>query len=64
MDAAKALGHGLEMALPSSPNKMPSLIDPEFAKMTVDRGFQSKDAPWTIVASDRDLITVMVGEHP
>jgi hypothetical protein len=64
MEAATALGHGLAKALPPSPNKMPSLIDPKFARMTVDRGFQSKDAPWTIVAFDQDLITVVIEEHP
>lgn len=64
VEAATALGRGLAKALPPSPNKMPSLIDPDFAKMTVDRGFQSKDAPWTIVAYDPDLITIVIGEHP
>jgi hypothetical protein len=64
MDAANALSHGLEKALPPSPNKLPGLIDPDFAKLTVDRGYQSREAPWTIVAYDQDLITVLVGEHP
>jgi hypothetical protein len=64
MKAATALGHGLAKALPPSANKLPSLIDPNFARVTVDHGFQSKDAPWTIVAYDPDLITVVIGEHP
>lgn len=62
--AANALGSGLARILPPSPNKMPSVIDPDFAKLTVDRGFQSREAPWTMVAYDQDLITVLVGEHP
>ena len=64
MDAARALADGLAKALPRTPNKMLGLIDPDFAKMTVDRGFQSKDAPWGVVAFDDDLVAVMVGEHP
>jgi hypothetical protein len=64
MEAAKVLGHGIAKALPPSPNKVPSLIDPDFAKMVVDRGFQDKNAPWIAPAFDPDLVTVVVGEHP
>jgi hypothetical protein len=64
LEAANALGHGLADALPPSPNKMPSLIDPDFAKLTVDRGYQDKNAPWVAVALDPDLITVLIGAHP
>jgi hypothetical protein len=64
LDAANMLGHGLAKALPPSPNKMPSLIDPDIAKLTVDRGFQDRNAPWVSVGLDPDLITILVGEHP
>jgi hypothetical protein len=64
MEAANALGHGLAEALPPSPNKMPSLVDPDFAKLTVDRGFQDKNAPWVSPGLDPGLITVLIGAHP
>ena len=64
MEAANILGHGLAKTLPPSPNKMPSLIDPDFAKLTVDRGFQDKNAPWVLPGTDPDLITILIGEHP
>lgn len=64
MDAAAALANALERVLPPSPNKMLGLVDPDFAKMIVDRGFQPKDEPWNIVAFDEDLIAITVGEHP
>jgi site-specific DNA recombinase len=60
MKAAEAI----DKALPPSPNKMPSLIDPDFAKLTVDRGFQDKSAPWVSVGLDPDLINVLIGAHP
>lgn len=63
-EAATALANALEGVLPPSPNKMLGLIDPDFAKLVVDRGFQPKDEPWNIVAFDEDLIAVTVGEHP
>lgn len=64
MEAATVLGNGLAKALPPSPNKMPSLVDPDFARSVVERGFQDKNAPWIAPALDPDLITVVVGEHP
>jgi hypothetical protein len=64
IEAAKALGEGLAKALPPSSNKPLGFIDPDSAKMMVDRGYQAKDAPWTIVAFDPDLITVLIGAHP
>lgn len=64
MEAANILGHGLADALPPSLYKMPSLIDPAFAKLTVDRGFHDKNAPWVSVGLDSDLITVLIGAHP
>jgi hypothetical protein len=64
MEAAIVLGHGLAKALPPSPNKIPSLIDPDFAKMLVDRGLRDKNAPWVLPGLDPDLITVLIGEHP
>lgn len=64
MEAANALAHGLAAALPPSPNKMPGLIDPDFAKLMVDRGLQDKNAPWVSVGLDPDLITVLIGAHP
>jgi hypothetical protein len=59
-----ALGHGLANALPPSPYKMPSLVDPVFTKLMVDRGFEAKNAPWVSVGLDPDLITVLIGAHP
>lgn len=64
MEAAKVLGYELAKTLPPSPNKMPSLIDPDFAKLQVDRGFEDKKAPWVSVGLDPDLITVLIGQHP
>lgn len=64
MEAAMILGHGLSKALPPSPNKMPSLVDPDFSKSMVDRGFQDKSAPWVSPGLDPDLITVVIGAHP
>ena len=64
MEAAIALGHGLAEALPPSSYKMPSLIDPDFAKSMVDRGLQDKNAPWVSVGLDPDLVTVLIGAHP
>jgi hypothetical protein len=64
IDAANALGHGLSNILPPSPTKIPILIDPDFAKLAVDRGLQTKETPWNIVGYDPELITVMLGEHP
>lgn len=64
LQAATVLAHGLANVLPSLPLNTPGLIDPAFAKMKVDRGFMSKDAPWTITAFDPDLIVVVIGEHP
>ncbi|MGA7960616.1 MAG: hypothetical protein WCA33_02870 [Candidatus Acidiferrales bacterium] len=64
MEAANALGRGLAKALPPSPNKMPSLIDPYFAKLTADRGLQDRHEPWVSVGLDPDLITVVIGAHP
>jgi hypothetical protein len=64
MGAANTLGHALAKTLPPSPNKMPSLIDPDFAKLVVDRGFQDKNAPWVSPGLDPDLITVLIGAHP
>jgi hypothetical protein len=64
MEAANALGHGLAEALPPSPNKMPSLIDPDFTKLVVGQGLRDKNAPWASVGLDPDLITVLVGAHP
>ena len=63
-EAASVLGHELAKALPPSLNKMPSLIDPDFAKLTVGRGFQDKNLPWVSVGLDPDLITVLIGAHP
>lgn len=63
MDAATLLGRGLAKALPPSPYKMPSLVDPDSARMMVERGFD-KNAPWTVPAFDPDLITILIGEHP
>jgi hypothetical protein len=64
MEAADALGHELKKVLPYSPNKMPVFIDPDFAKLVVNRAGERQDAPWILVAFDQDLITVVVGEHP
>jgi hypothetical protein len=64
MEAANALGHGLAEALPPTPNKMPSLIDPDFAKLMVYRGLEDKNAPWVSVGLDPDLIAVLIGAHP
>ncbi len=64
MEAANVLGHGLAKALPPSLNKMPTLLDPDFVKLTADRGFQDKNAPWVSPGLDPDLITVLIGEHP
>lgn len=64
MEAANLLGNGLASTLPPSPNKMPGLVDPDFAKSTVDRGFQDKNAPWVLPGFDPDLITILIGEHP
>lgn len=64
MEAANALGHGIANALPPSSNKMPSLIDPTFSKLLVDRGLQDKNLPWISVGLDPDLITVLIGAHP
>jgi hypothetical protein len=64
MEAANALGHGIAETLPPSSNKMPSLVDPDFAKLTIDRGFQDKNAPWVSPGLDADLITVLIGAHP
>lgn len=64
MAAAVALSRGLATVLPPSPNKMLMSEDPAFRKLVVNRGFQTKDAPWNIVAYDPDLVTVMLGEHP
>jgi hypothetical protein len=64
MEAANTLGRGLARALPPSPNKIPSLIDPDFAKLTVDRGLQDRNLPWVSVGLDPDLITVLIGAHP
>jgi len=62
--AATVLGNRLAKALAPSPNKMPSLVDPDFARSMIERGFQDKNAPWIAPALDPDLITVVVGEHP
>jgi hypothetical protein len=40
------------------------LLDPDFAKLLVERRIQGKDAPWIAPALDPDLITVLIGEHP
>ena len=64
LEAANVLGHGIAKTLPPSSNKMPNLIDPEFAKLTVDRGFQAKNAPWVSPGLDAGLITVLIGAHP
>lgn len=64
LEAANALGHGLANALPPSSNKMPSLVDPDFSKLKVDRGLQDKNAPWISPGIDPDLITILIGEHP
>jgi hypothetical protein len=64
IEAATALARALVKVLPPSSNTMLGVIDPDFARMMVDRGFQPKDEPWNIVAFDEDLITVTVGEHP
>jgi hypothetical protein len=64
MEAATVLGHGLAKTLPSSPNQMPSLIDPDFAELMVDRGLEDKNAPWVSPGIDPDLITILIGEHP
>lgn len=64
MEAATILGRGLARALPPSPNKMLSLLDPDFSKLMVDRGLERKDAAWIVPALDPDLIAVLIGEHP
>lgn len=64
MEAANLLGGGLAKALPPSPNKMPIVVDPDFAKLTVDRGFYEKNSPWVSPGLDPDLITILIGEHP
>lgn len=64
MKAANVLGRGLANTLPPSPNKMPSLIDPDFATLIVDRRAQDKNAPWISPGLDPDLITVLIGAHP
>jgi hypothetical protein len=64
MEAADLLGSGLSVALPASRNKMPRLIDPDFTKLTIDRGLQDRSAPWVSVGLDPDLITVLIGAHP
>ena len=60
MDAANVLGHGIATTLPPSPYKMPSFVDPDFIKLTVERGYQDKSAPWVSPGLDPDLITVLV----
>ena len=62
MEAANVLGRGLSMTLPTSPNKMPGLIDPDFTKLTIDRGLQDKNAPWVSVGVDPDLGNNIVGK--
>lgn len=64
MEAATILGHGIAKALPPSPNKMPSLVDPDFTKLMVERGLRDKNAPWASPGLDPDFITVLIGEHP
>jgi len=69
MEAAKTLGEGLAKALPPSPDKMPALIDPEFAHRMRETAKrlnmpEDKDSPWGMVADDPDLITVLIGAHP
>jgi hypothetical protein len=64
LEAANILGHGLADVLPPLPNKSPGLVDPDFSKLTVDRGFQDKSAPWVSVGLDPELITVLIGAHP
>jgi hypothetical protein len=62
MEAAEVLGKGLAKALPPSPNKTPSIIDPDFAKRVMQ--LEGKDTPWAMVANGPELITVLIGAHP
>ena len=61
LEAAEVLASGITKALPLSSDKTLSLIGPD--SLTSGRRVP-KDAPWRIVASDQDLITVMIGDHP
>jgi hypothetical protein len=64
MEAAKALGSALSNALPPSGNKMPDVVNGEFARSSIRRGFASEGAPWVKIAKDPDLITILIGAHP
>jgi len=64
MEAAIALGRGLAQVISPLVDKTPSLVDPEFSKLLVERGFQSRDAPWVAPGLDPGLINVVIGEHP
>jgi hypothetical protein len=64
MEAAKVLGGALAKVLPPSPNKMPGIINADFSRMIIKRGFESGDAPWHWVTTHPDEITVWIGPHP
>ena len=64
MEAANALGKGLAKTLPPSPDKMPSVVNAQSSRLATDSGWESKDAPWRLVAYHPDVITVMIGVHP
>jgi hypothetical protein len=64
MKAAEVLSDGLSRTLPPSVDKTLTVVDPDLWLSMVKRGFQSENAPVTLVAKDPDLIVVGIGTHP